>query len=290
MNNENINSNSNELAYESEMVSASNLFDHAKHTASSGTVFSSARPDDGLVNIDGLQMTREMAQKLGVLGNEDSAPIRYKVEQADTYYSSQAEDNPSNPEKVAEESVELPEDNDPFEDAPTLSEEASSLLEAVTVRDGGAVTQAISEVFTSGDLSEETVNRLALAGGINAEAAHQTATEITESLNATIESATGIADATEMLRLASESSPNAVRLATMSAINGDNSNAIDIVKNTYQNLDTTNYRAELEHTLTEAGYKIHNTSGRLHVYGGDLGDQPVHWSVASANFDLTFTD
>lgn len=285
MNNET--NNSNELAYESEMTSASNLFDHAKHSTSSGTVFSSARPDDGLVTVGGLQMTRETAQKLGVLGDTDSSPIRYQVEQADTYYSSQSEDNPSNPEKVAEESVE---GNDPFADAPTLSEETSSLLDAVTVRDGGAVTQAISEVFTSGDLSEETVNRLALAGGINAETAQATATEISSSLNASIEAATGIADATDMLRLAAESSPNAVSLATMSAINGDNSNAIDIVTNTYRNLDTTSYRAALETTLSEAGYKTHDTNGRLHVYGGDLGDQPIHWSVASANFDLSFVD
>lgn len=287
MNNET--NNSNELAYESEMTSASNLFDHAKHSTSQGTVFSSARPDDGLVNVDGLQMTREMAQKLGVLNESENAPIRYQVEQADTYYSSQDEDNPSNPEEVAEESVELPEE-DPFANVPTMTDEQTSMLEAATTNDGGAVTQAISDVFTTGDLSEDTVNRLALAAGVDPESAYETAGAITASLNGSIEAATGIQDATEMLKLASETNPNAVKLATMSAINGDNSNAIDLVQQTYRNLDTTNYRAALEETLSEAGYKIHDTNGRLHIYGGDLGEQPVHWSVASANFDLSFVD
>ncbi len=288
MNNE-TNSN-NELAYESEMTTASNLFDQAKHSTSTGTVFSSARPDDGLVDVGGLQMTKEMATKLGVLGDTDSKPIHYSVESADTYYSSQNhEDNPSAPEAVTEESVELPEE-DPFADVPTLSEEQTSMLDAAITNDGGAVTQAISDVFTSGDLSEETVNRLAMASGIDPEVAYETAGAVTAQLNGSIEAATGIQDATEMLKLASATNPNAVKLATLSAINGDTSNAIDLVKQTYANLDTTSYRRELEATLKEAGFKVHDTNGRLHVYGGDLGDQPIHWSVASANFDLSFTD
>ena len=282
MNNDNQNEVTNEQAYETAFQPATNLFDNATHTTSAGTLFSSASVDDGLVTIDGLQMTRETAISLGVLNaNNDSTELANDSTEAAN----------GSPELAT---GDAPDDaaSDPFESIPDgLSEDQSSWLERATVNDGGAVTQAISDVFESGEISETTVNRLALAAGVgDPEMAHETAHAITAQLNGTVEAATGIQGASELLRLASENNPNSVKLATMSAINGDCSAAIDLAKHTYKNLDTTGYRAELESGLTEAGYKIQNSQGRLLVYGNELGEQPVHWAIASENFSLNFVD
>ena len=103
---------------------------------------------------------------------------------------------------------------------------------------------------------------------------------IGEGLNSAIEAFAGTPAATDMLQLAAENSPNMVKAAVMSAMNGDVAAAADAAKDTYAKLDTTRYQAGLVEALNEQGYVTETKRGRLYVVGNEY-DQPVAWSAAA---------
>ena len=266
-------SNFHSISNVSEMESAGALFDEAgaTHTSPQGVSKATATFDDGLVTVEGMQLPRSVAEQIGLIRRTAPNDINYQVE-----VEKQTE--------TAHESTD-----DVLADLPILDEAQTSLLDQAMAFDGGSVDKAISDVLAYGDLSDNTLDGLVRASGADADAVNATIEAVSTNLDAQVEALSGVTDASEMLRLASESQPNLVKTAIMSAVNGDVSNALDLAKTTYQNLDNTSYRGALEATLTEAGYKTFNKNGRLYVSGNELAD-PTAWSTASSLFSLTFTD
>ena len=256
----------------SNMEAAGALFDQsdATHTASKGVYKATAQPDDGLVEISGIQLPRDVAEKLGVIAPEAVNDIHYTSETPN--------------EEVAEEAAD-----DVLGDLPLLDSEQTSLLDQAVAYDGGSVVAAVSDILADGDLSEETLDSLMRASGADADVVNTTIESISTNLDSKIEQLSGVTDASEMLRLASESQPNLVKSAVMASINGDVSSALDLAKSTYANLDTTSYGAELEYSLNEAGYKTTTEGGRMYIQGNEFSD-PTIWSTASSAFSLSFTD
>lgn len=266
-------SNLQSISTVSDYESASNLFDKPTHTTTGGVKTATAAPDDGLVTYEGIELDRETAIKMGLIAPTAAAPIAYTVDGV--------ESNDNNDDSEASEDI--------FADVPTLTEEQSGFMDSVMTKDGGAVTSAISDVLSNGDLSEETFNRIALASGADADTINSTIADVSTNIDASIEALSGIVDASELLRLAAESSPQMVKTAVMSAALGDYANANDIAKETYRSLDQTSYAESLVETLESAGYKTSFPQGHL-VIQGELCPQPTSWSTASGLFDITFVD
>jgi hypothetical protein len=189
-----------------------------------------------------------------------------------------------NQTETAQESTD-----DVLADLPMLDEDQTSLLDQALAFDGGSVDKAISDVLAYGDLSENTLNDLVRASGGDVDAVNATIEAVSTNLDAQVEALSGVTDASDLLRLASESQPKLVKASIMSAVNGDVSSALDLAKSTYANLDTTSYRESLEATLNSSGYKTFSKNGRLYVSGNELTD-PTAWSTASALFTINFTD
>ena len=252
---------------------ASALFDQPSHTVTGGVKTATAAPDDGLVMYEGIQLDRETAIKMGLVAPASAAPIDYTVDGED----------------VAETSDDSEGSEDIFADVPTLTEEQTGFMDSVMSQDGGAMTAAISDVLSNGDLSEETFDRIALASGADADTINSTIADVSHNIDASIEALSGISSASDLLALASETSPQMVKTAVMSAALGDYANANDVVKDTYRSLDQTSYRDALVETLESAGYKTSFPEGRL-VVQGELCPQPMSWSTASSLFEITFED
>ncbi len=263
-------SNLQSISMTSDYESASNLFDTPSHTVTGGVKTATATPDDGLVTYEGIQLDRETAIKLGLIAPTAEAPIAYAVDGVEDTETSEASD-------------------DVLGDIPTLTEEQFTFIDSVISKDGGAMTAAISDILSAGDLSEDTFNRIALASGADEAAINSTIADVSTNIDASVEALSGIVDASELLRLASESSPQMVKTAVMSAALGDVANAVDIAKETYRSLDQTTYGNSLVETLQAAGYKTSFPHGRL-VIQGELCPQPTAWSTACSLFSLTFTD
>jgi hypothetical protein len=212
-----------------------------------------------------------MAEQMGLVQRSVQNDINYAVEV-------------QNQTETAQENTD-----DPLADIPMLDEAQTSLLDQAIAYDGGSVNRAISDVLAHGDISENTLDDLMRASGADADAVNTTIAAVSTNLDAQVEALSGVTDASEMLRLASESQPNMVKSAIMSAVNGDISNALDLAKSTYQNLDTSSYREGLEATLNDEGYKTFNKNGRLYIQGNELSD-PTAWATACNLFSLNFTD
>ena len=266
-------SNLQSISTVSEYESASALFDEPSHTVTGGVRTATASPDDNLVTYEGIQLDRDTAIAMGLIAPTAAAPIAYTVDGED----------------VAETSDDSEGSEDIFADVPTLTEEQSNFMDTVISKDGGALTSAISDVLSNGDLSEETFNRIALASGADEVTINSTIADVSNNIDASIEALSGIGEASELLRLAAESSPQMVKTAVMSAALGDYANANDIAKETYRSLDKTSYAEALVETLESAGYKTSFPQGHL-VIQGELCPQPTAWSNASSLFEITFED
>jgi len=266
-------SNFHQISNVSEMESAGALFDEAGavHTAPQGVLKATAELDDGLVTYEGIQLPRAEAIRMGIIAPSAPNDINYDV-------------SVENQTETAQESTD-----DVLADLPMLDEAQTSLLDQAMAFDGGSVDKAISDVLTYGDLSENTLNDLVRASGGDADAVNSTIEAVSTNLDAQVEALSGVTGASDLLRLASESQPKLVKASIMSAVNGDVSNALDLAKSTYANLDTTSYRDKLESSLNENGYNTFNQSGRLYVSGNELAD-PTAWSTACGLFSLSFTD
>ena len=252
---------------------ASALFDQPSHTVTGGVKTATAAPDDGLVTYEGIQLDRETAIKMGLIAPTAAAPIAYTVDG----------------ESVDDTSDNSEDSEDVFADVPTLTEEQSNFMDSVMSQDGGAITAAISDVLSNSDLSEETFNRIALASGADADTINSTIADVSNNIDASIEALSGISSASDLLALASETSPQMVKTAVLSAALGDYANANDIAKETYRSLDKTSYAEALVETLESAGYKTSFPQGHL-VIQGELCPQPTAWSNASSLFEITFED
>lgn len=266
-------SNFHSISNVSEFESASALFDEAGavHKAPQGVRKATATLDDGLIEYDGIQLPRAMAEQMGLVQRSVQNDINYEI-------------NVANQTETAQESTD-----DVLADIPMLDETQTSLLDQAIAYDGGSVDKAISDVLAHGDLTPNTLEDLARASGADLDTVNSTVSDISTNLDAQVEALSGVSNASELLRLASESQPNLTKTAIMSAVNGDVSNALDLAKQTYANIDTTSYRGELESTLNNSGYKTFNKNGRLYVQGGELPD-PTAWSTACSLFTLDFTD
>ena len=264
--------NFHQVSNTSDFESASALFDESGvvHKAQQGVLKATAQLDNGLIEVNGLQLPRDVAEKMGIVAPSVQNEINYAVDV-------------QNQTETAEESTDV------LDDLPMLDEAQTSLLDQAMAFDGGSVTAAVRDILAHGDLQPNTLEDLARASGADADAVNSTIEAVSTNLDAKIEQLSGVSDASEMLRLASESQPNLVKSAIMASINGDVSSALDLAKQTYSNLDTTSYRGELEHTLTENGYRTYNKNGRLYVSGNELPD-PVAWSTACSLFSLDFID
>ena len=266
-------SNFHSISNVSEFESASALFDEAGafHKAPQGVRKATATLDDGLIEYEGIQLPRAIAEQMGLVQRSVQNDINYVVDvhnQTDT----------------AQESTD-----DVLADLPMLDDAQTSLLDQALAFDGGSVDKAISDLLAHGDLQPNTLEDLARASGADFDTVNSTIEAVSNNIDAQVEALSGVANASELLRLASETQPNLTKTAIMSAVNGDVSNALDLAKQTYANLDTTSYRGELEHTLTENGYRTYNKNGRLYVSGNELPD-PTAWSTACSLFSLDFTD
>lgn len=266
-------SNFHQISNVSEMDSAGALFDNAGaiHSTPRGVLKATASLDDGLVSVEGMQLPRSVAEQMGLIQRSAPNDINYQVEV-------------ENQTETAQESTD-----DVLADLPMLDEAQTSLLDQAMAFDGSSVDRAISDVLAYGDLSENTLNDLVRASGGDVNAVNATIESVSTNLDAQVEALSGVTDASELLRLASESQPKLVKASIMSAVNGDVSSALDLAKSTYTNLDVTSYRDSLESTLIEAGYKTFNKNGRMYVSGHELAD-PTAWSTASSLFTINFTD
>ena len=266
------NTNFQQISNVSDMESASALFDEAGavHSASQGVLKATATLDEGLVEVDGIQLPRAMAEQMGLIQRSIQNDINYEV-------------------NVAEQTETVNEDTDPLADVPMLDEAHTSLLDQALAYDGGSVDKAISDVLAHGDLTPNTLEDLARASGADLDTVNSTIEAVSTNIDAQVEALSGVTNASELLRLASESQPNLTKTAIMSAVNGDVSNALDLAKQTYANLDTTSYRGELESALNQNGYKTFNKNGRLYVQGNELAD-PTAWSTSCSLFRLDFMD
>ena len=266
-------SNFHQISNVSEMESAGALFDEAGaiHTAPQGVLKATASIDDGLFVYEGIQLPRSVAEQMGLVQRTIQNDINYDV-------------SVENQTETAQESTD-----DVLSDLPMLDEDQTSLLDQALSFDGGSVDKAISDVLAYGDLSENTLNDLVRASGGDVDAVNATIEAVSTNLDSQVEALSGVTDASELLRLASESQPKLVKASIMSAVNGDVSSALDLAKSTYANLDTTSYRDSLESTLIDSGYKTFNKNGRLYVSGNELAD-PTAWSTASSLFTINFTD
>ena len=267
--------NFQQISNTTEYESASHLFDQANHTNTGGVYKATATLDDGLVNYNGIQLPRSVAADMGIIPRQATNDIHYQLNNAVQTETAQ-EDTTSTSDVLAG----VPD---------IVSAEQSTLLNQAIAFDGGSVDRAISDVLTKGDLTPNTLEDLARASGADVDTIHQTVSDIGAGLDRQIEALSGVEGASDLLRLAAESEPNMVKASLMAAVNGDVSNAMDIAKHTYANLDTTSYRSALIETLEQSGYQTITKHGGLFVMGKEFAD-PTAWSTASALFSLNFTD
>lgn len=266
--------NFHQISNVSEYESASNLFDEVNHTKVGGVTRASATLDDGLVSYEGMQLPRSVAEDMGLIPRTAPSDINYKL------------NNAVKTETVTENTDSA---NDILADLPMLSESQTTLLDQAIAYDGGAVDKAISDVLAYGDLSDNTLSDLVRASGGDVDSVNKTIADVSLNLDAQVETLSGITEASELLRLASEAQPKMVKASLMSAINGDVSSALDLVKSTYANLDKTSYRASLVETLKAANYQTIDKQGNLYLIGNDLAE-PTAWSTASSLFTINFAD
>ena len=236
----------------------------------SGVQRATATPADAPVMYQGIQLSAAQAAEMGIT-NESNPNLTTpnpttKDEATETDPSS---DNPDNESDIDTSGADEPMDS-----------ETLGIIDTLVSQRGDIALTAISNVLEQGSVTEETLQDLTNATGLDENQAQQVMEVVQLQLDYHTEGASSL------LGIAAETNPLEVKSAIVSALSGSYEDAKRLVHQTSQNLDRSSLGANLVEALNADGYETEHRNGRLYVRGHEF---PVFepWSRAYRQFDLS---
>lgn len=243
-----------------------------KHDLSpiSGVQRATARPSDAPVMYQGIQLSAAQAAEMG-LTTESNPNL--------TTPNPTTKDETTETDARSDNSDNEP-DIDTSSPAEPMDSETLGIIDTLVSQRGDIAISAISNILEQGSVSEETLQDLTNATGLEASKAQEVMEVVQLQLDYHTEGASSL------LGVAAETNPAEVKSAIVSALSGSYQDAKRLVHQTSQSLDTSSLSENLVEALNADGYDTEYRNGRLYVKGHEF---PAYtsWLNAYRHFDLS---